>query len=158
MVGMFPASVTPEMRDDIYAFVSIDCDIYTPILEGLKFFWPRLVVDGVIFIHDYSSGYWAGATKAVDYFCQKQGVAGMLLSDLAGSYVLTRQRQSGALENRDLEKTRMNSRQPAGNLTRCVCKMRWNGCKRQPNLLEPKTSQAPSTIRGHGVLQRRCAR
>jgi len=90
VVGMFPSSITDEMRQDTYAFVSIDCDIYEPIIEGLKFFWPRMAIGGIIFIHDYSSGYWPGATRAVDDFCAQNAVAGCLLPDFAGSYVLTR--------------------------------------------------------------------
>lgn len=92
LVGMFPDTISQEMRDDQFAFVSIDCDIYEPIRQGLKFFWPRMQPGGVIFIHDYSSGYWPGATKAVDEFCSEQGVAGCLLPDLAGTYVLARGR------------------------------------------------------------------
>jgi O-methyltransferase len=92
IVGTFPDSVTPAMRAEQFAFVSIDCDIYEPILQGLRFFWPRLLPGGMIFIHDYSSGYWPGATKAVDEFCQQNGVAGCILPDLAGTYVLTRGR------------------------------------------------------------------
>lgn len=91
IVGMFPDSVTDEMREDRYAFVSIDCDIYEPIKECLAFFWPRMMPGGMIFVHDYSSGHWPGATRAVDEFCSQMGVAGVALPDLAGSYVLTRQ-------------------------------------------------------------------
>lgn len=90
IVGMFPDSVTEEMKQDRFSFISIDCDIYIPIIEGLKFFWPRMVPGGVIFVHDYSSGYWSGATKAVDEFCRDYGVCGILLPDLAGSYALAK--------------------------------------------------------------------
>lgn len=96
VVGVFPDSATEEMREDTYAFVSIDCDIYVPIAEGLKFFWPRMVPGGVIFVHDYSSGYWPGATRAVDDFCACNGVAGSLLPDFCGSYVLTRHEADGS--------------------------------------------------------------
>jgi hypothetical protein len=91
VVGMFPDSATDEMREDQYAFISLDCDIYEPIIQGLQFFWPRMVPGGMIFIHDYSSGHWPGATRAVDEFCAANKVRGVLLSDLAGSYVITRQ-------------------------------------------------------------------
>jgi hypothetical protein len=91
VVGTFPDSITEEMRRDTYAFVSIDCDIYQPIAEGLKFFWPRMIRGGMIFVHDYSSGHWPGATRAVDEFCSANEIAGCLLPDLAGSYALTRQ-------------------------------------------------------------------
>jgi len=92
IVGAFPDSVTEEMRQDTYAFVSLDCDIYEPICRGLEFFWPRMQPGGVIFIHDYSSGHWPGATRAVDEFCAREGVAGCLLPDYGGSYVLARGR------------------------------------------------------------------
>lgn len=78
------------MRDDRFAFVSIDCDIYEPVRQGLEFFWPRMQRGGVIFVHDYSSGYWPGATKAVDEFCAHNGIAGCVLPDLAGTYILVR--------------------------------------------------------------------
>ena len=91
IVGTFPDSATEEMRADSYSFVSVDCDIYQPIIESLRFFWPRLNVGGMVFIHDYSSGHWPGASRAVDEFCEVTGVRGMLLPDLAGSYVLVRQ-------------------------------------------------------------------
>lgn len=91
VVGMFPQSVTAEMREDRYSFVSIDCDIYQPIHDGLNFFWPRLNPRGMIFVHDYSSGHWPGATRAVDEFCQREKVAGIVLPDLSGSYALVKQ-------------------------------------------------------------------
>jgi hypothetical protein len=92
VVGMFPNSVTDEMRADKFAFVSIDCDIYAPIKEGLRFFWPRMEPGGMIFVHDYASGYWPGATRAVDEFCSETGIFGSILPDLASSYVLCKSR------------------------------------------------------------------
>lgn len=91
VVGVFPDSATDEMRADTYAFVSLDCDLYEPIKEGLKFFWPRMNVGGMIFVHDYSSGHWPGVTRAVDEFCNATGARGVLLPDLQGSFVLVRQ-------------------------------------------------------------------
>jgi O-methyltransferase len=90
IVGMFPASVTEEMRADTYAFVSIDCDIYEPIIRGLEFFWPRMNPGGIILVHDYGSGHWPGATRAVDEFCAEKKVSGCLMADFAGSFVLAR--------------------------------------------------------------------
>jgi hypothetical protein len=55
--GVFPHSITDEMRNDRYSFVSIDCDIYQGTMAGLNFFWPRMVNGGMIIVHDYSSGY-----------------------------------------------------------------------------------------------------
>jgi O-methyltransferase len=42
--GYFPE--TAAGVDDKFGFVSLDMDLYQPILEGLKFFYPRLVVGG----------------------------------------------------------------------------------------------------------------
>jgi len=91
VVGVFPDSITDEMQADTYAFVSIDCDLYEPILEGVKFFWPRMNIGGVIFIHDYSNPHRPGVSRAVDEFCNITGARGILLPDLAGSFVLVRQ-------------------------------------------------------------------
>lgn len=90
LVGPFPASLTPEIQGDRFAFVSIDCDLYEPIRAGLAFFWPRLNPGGMIFVHDYSSGHWPGATRAVDEFTQHTRVAHVLLPDKSGSVVLLR--------------------------------------------------------------------
>src|ERR1700674_450597 len=42
-LGCRHVSGFPDRRDACgHAFVSIDCDIYQPIAEGLKFFWPLI--------------------------------------------------------------------------------------------------------------------
>jgi len=91
VVGMFPESITEEMESDTFSFVSIDCNLYQPILAGLKFFWPRLNCGGQIFIHDYDSEHWPGACRAVEEFCKSEKIAGMMLPDYTGTYVLTKQ-------------------------------------------------------------------
>jgi hypothetical protein len=105
VIGMFPQSITDEMREDRFAFVSIDCDLYEPIRAGLDFFWPRLVVNGMIFVHDYSSGHWPGATRAVDEFIAQSGAAGCLLPDLAGSFVIVRPDSADPHEARDPDRS-----------------------------------------------------
>jgi hypothetical protein len=88
--GIFPDSITDDMRNDRYSFVSIDCDVYQGTIAGLTFFWPRMVKGGMIFVHDYSSGYRPGAKGAVDDFCRQSGTAGILLPDFSGTFALTR--------------------------------------------------------------------
>jgi hypothetical protein len=118
VVGVFPGSVTDEMREDTYAFVSIDCDLYEPIREGLDFFWPRMASGGIIFIHDYSSGHWPGAMRAVDEFSAQNGVEGCLLPDLAGSYVIVRPRSiAGKEPDWDTSGCPRNNSAPDENLT-----------------------------------------
>lgn len=88
--GYFPDTITDECRKAQYAFVNLDCDLYQPILEGLKFFWPRLIGGGYIFCHDYSSGEWMGCKKAVDEFAGEHHIPLVLLPDKSGTVVLTK--------------------------------------------------------------------
>lgn len=87
-VGYFPESLTDDVMDKVFSFVHLDCDLYGPMRDALMFFWPRLSSGGVLFLHDYSSGYWAGAKKAVDEFCYETGVFVVLLPDKSGSAVI----------------------------------------------------------------------
>jgi O-methyltransferase len=48
--GLFPK--TAEGLEDRFAFVSLDMDLYLPILNGLKYFYPRLSDRGYLFLHD----------------------------------------------------------------------------------------------------------
>lgn len=87
-IGYFPESVTKEVSDRIFAFVHLDCDLYKPMCDALKFFWPRLSNGGLLFLHDYSSGYWEGSKKAIDEFCQGTGSFVVLLPDKSGTAII----------------------------------------------------------------------
>ena len=56
--GLFPDTKPEEELN--YAFVSIDCDIYQPIYDGISYFYPRLNKGGYIMIHDYNNEKWGG--------------------------------------------------------------------------------------------------
>lgn len=86
--GYFPESVEDTHRDRFYAVVSIDCDLYEPTRAGLDFFYPRMSRGGIFFLHDYSSGYWAGAKQAIDEFCRATGELLVLMPDKSGSAFL----------------------------------------------------------------------
>lgn len=86
--GYFPETINEEVSLASYAFVHIDCDLYKPLEESLNFFWPRLENGGMIAIHDYSSGFWEGATKAVDEFCKNNKVVKVLIPDWSGTVAL----------------------------------------------------------------------
>ena len=51
--GVFPKT-TERIKKKTFSFVHIDADLYISTLEGLKFFYPRMVKRGIIVIHDYS--------------------------------------------------------------------------------------------------------
>jgi len=85
IAGRFPEIIPDECRDRIYAAVSLDCDLYEPIKAGLDFFYPRMPRGGLLFLHDYSSGHWPGAKRAVDEFCARTGEFAILMPDKSGS-------------------------------------------------------------------------
>lgn len=88
IVGYFPESLTEEAKVSTYAFVHIDCDLYKPMRDALEFFYPRISPGGMLFMHDYSSGYWEGAKKAIDEFCVKTSESVILLPDKSGTAVI----------------------------------------------------------------------
>ncbi|EAL5649371.1 methyltransferase [Campylobacter lari] len=74
MEGYFPETIVKIPQDEKFKFVNIDMDLYQPILEGLVYFYPKLVKDGVILIHDYFHPYYTGAKRAVDEFCKNNNI------------------------------------------------------------------------------------
>jgi O-methyltransferase len=61
--GFFPE--TAKGLENDFAFVSLDADLYQPMLEGLGYFYPRLTKGGYIFIHDYFTDTFTGTREAV---------------------------------------------------------------------------------------------
>jgi hypothetical protein len=51
-----------------FFFVSIDCDLHTPHLECLEYFYPRLIRGGIIYLDDYHSVEYPMARLAIDEF------------------------------------------------------------------------------------------
>jgi len=64
--GYFPDSIG-DSEDKIFAFASIDADLYQPTKAGLEYFYPRLSPGGIILVHDYNSD-WPELMRAVDEF------------------------------------------------------------------------------------------
>jgi O-methyltransferase len=86
--GYFPETATDV--DDAFVFVSLDTDLYKPIYDGLKFFYPRLARGGYIFIHDFNNEEYRGAREAVEKFCDEEGIGYFPLSDIAGSAIISK--------------------------------------------------------------------
>jgi O-methyltransferase len=84
--GYFPE--TAEGIEDSFVFVSIDVDLYEPIYDGLKYFFPRLVKGGYIFVHDYNERLYTGTKAAVKKFCEKEKITFFPLSDISGSAII----------------------------------------------------------------------
>lgn len=86
--GRFPA--TAEGLEDRFCFVSIDADLYIPVLSGLQYFYPRLQPGGYIFIHDYHNDHYKGAMQAVNEFCAAEKITPVPLPDNGGTAVIVR--------------------------------------------------------------------
>lgn len=70
--GFFPDTVS-GLEQETYCFVSIDVDFEQSILEGCRYFYPRLVKGGVIFVHDYNNRYLEGVKKAIQTYEEEIG-------------------------------------------------------------------------------------
>jgi hypothetical protein len=67
--GYFPETTTG--LEERYCFVNLDFDLYQPILAGLEYFYPRMVKDGIIVIHDYFSETYKGVKQAIYEYDKK---------------------------------------------------------------------------------------
>jgi hypothetical protein len=65
--GIFPDSAK-DCETLSFCFVNLDMDLYKPQLEGLKFFYSRMVKGGVILCHDYWDVNFSGTKKAIADF------------------------------------------------------------------------------------------
>jgi O-methyltransferase len=66
--GFFPASAADVPADRQFKFVHLDLDLHRSTLDGLRFFYPRLVRKGVIVSHDYGNVTAPGVKQAFDEF------------------------------------------------------------------------------------------
>jgi O-methyltransferase len=86
--GYFPESIPKTFGEKRFAFVHLDADMYSPIIQGLEFFYKRLSPGGIIVVHDYNA--WLGARKAVDDFCVDLPIYPMPLPDKSGSALINK--------------------------------------------------------------------
>lgn len=84
--GYFPDSAADVT--DMFAFVSIDADLFKPVYDGLRFFYPKLAQGGYIFVHDYNNDEYKGANAAVIGYCREMNVAFFPLPDACGTAVI----------------------------------------------------------------------
>ena len=87
-VGYFPDTFTEKAAKAMYAFVSVDADLYAPTAAALPLFYDRLSSGGVIMVHDVNSMQYTGTGKAVDEFCSERGIMPFPISDLHGSVAI----------------------------------------------------------------------
>ncbi len=86
--GFFPD--TAKDVDDTFCFVSLDADLFSPIYEGLKFFYPKLVSGGYIFVHDFNNVHYRGARESVIKFCREEKIGFVPIPDVCGTAIITK--------------------------------------------------------------------
>lgn len=86
--GRFPDCM--QDVNDTFAYVSLDMDLYQPILAGLEYFYPRLSVGGYIMIHDCCNEGYPGARAAVEEYCKKQNIGYVIGIDDCGTAIITK--------------------------------------------------------------------
>lgn len=69
--------------DDSFCFVNLDMDLYQPTWNALQWFWPRMVENGVILIHDYydKTGVYSNLKNAVIRFADAHSVKLLPIGD-----------------------------------------------------------------------------
>ncbi len=90
--GFFPESIEKEDWKEQFAFVSIDVDFEESTLEGLRFFYPRLVENGYIFLHDYNNDRLIGVKNAVERYEKEIGIVlkKVPICDISGTLIITK--------------------------------------------------------------------
>lgn len=89
--GLFPAT-TAGLEKEEYAFVSIDVDFENSILEGLRYFYPRLNEGGAIFIHDFNNAGLEGVREAVYSYQEEIGhsICKIPIADWGGTLIVVK--------------------------------------------------------------------
>lgn len=62
------------MDKNEYSYIHIDVDLYEPTKSSIKYFWPQLVIGGVLICDDYGSEKTPGARKAIDEYFGKSNI------------------------------------------------------------------------------------
>ncbi len=87
--GYFPDTIPTEEK--IFAFVSLDPDLYKPTLEGLRYFYPRLSKHGYIMIHDYNNvQFFKSVHQAIEDFRQEFDINIVPIPDENGTLVISK--------------------------------------------------------------------
>lgn len=79
--GYFPETFSDDIRNERFAFVSLDADLYQPIKAGLEIFYPLMSRGGVILVHDYFSVSFLGAAAAVNEFAAESDAVLLPIGD-----------------------------------------------------------------------------
>jgi len=77
--GLFPK--TAKGVNCKFSFVNMDADQYASTLDGLAYFYPKMVTGGIILLHDYFSMNARGVARAVVEYKKRQELVYLPLWD-----------------------------------------------------------------------------
>ncbi len=88
--GLFPNTITEEVKKSEFAFVSLDVDLEESTYQGIQFFYPRIVEGGIMYIHDYNSSHLLGVKRAVERYEEEKHIflKKVPLADQSGTLVI----------------------------------------------------------------------
>jgi O-methyltransferase len=66
--GMFPQTNSEFIINEKFSLVHIDVDIYQSYKDCLEFFYPKMVIGGLMILDDYNASTCIGAKVATDEF------------------------------------------------------------------------------------------
>lgn len=86
--GFFPASL--DGLEETFCLVSLDVDFVDTTLEGLRYFYPRLVAGGYLLLHDWGNPALPGVAQALECYRQETDcwIPAVPLPDRNGTLVL----------------------------------------------------------------------
>lgn len=90
-IGIFN-DTKDEVSNETFCFVSLDMDLYTPTLQGLEFFYPRLSKGGYIFLHDYNhpDDFYGVKSALYEYESMHGSLHIVPLPDYSGTVVISK--------------------------------------------------------------------
>ncbi|MFN4282382.1 MAG: TylF/MycF/NovP-related O-methyltransferase [Alphaproteobacteria bacterium] len=99
--GIFPETAALVPEDVRFALVHLDCDLYVPTRAALEFFYPRMTPGGIMILHDYCSGCWAGVPRAVDEFLSDKPEGLVRIPDKSGTAAFVKLRSNSKTIQKD---------------------------------------------------------
>ena len=85
--GRFPDSLSKIEKPIQIALAHLDCDLYEPMKAGLEAFYDVMSPGGMFILHDYASGWWKGAKRAVDEFLRDKPERLIAMPDKSGTAI-----------------------------------------------------------------------
>lgn len=86
--GRFPDTTHQLDHCERFALVSLDADLYQPMIAGLHWFWERMNPGGYILVHDYNNGSFSGTKAAVREFAGRMASPYCPIPDWGGTAVI----------------------------------------------------------------------